>query len=88
MIKDFPFTPAPAPALDGYATCRVECVVDVPANQFFDWYMHEPIENFMHGTLILHGKSSSKMARSRWSAFYLRICRTLITTSLGHSPIR
>lgn len=53
MIKDFPFTPAPAPAPDSYATCRVECVVDVPANQFFDWYMHEPIENFMHGTLIV-----------------------------------
>jgi hypothetical protein len=53
MIKDFAFTPAPAPALDGYATCKAECMVNIPADQFFDWYMLEPLENFMLGTLIV-----------------------------------
>lgn len=47
------FTPAPEPAKDGYATCRVESLINIPAESFFDWYMHEPIENFMLGTLIV-----------------------------------
>lgn len=44
---------APDPADNGYATCRVEDVIAVPADSFFDWYMFEPIENFMLGTLIV-----------------------------------
>lgn len=48
------FTPAPHPADDNnYATCRVEAVIGIRADAFFDWYMHEPIENFMLGTLMV-----------------------------------
>ncbi len=42
------YPPAPHPADDeNYATCRVETVIGIRADAFFDWYMHEPIENFM-----------------------------------------
>ena len=46
---------APAPAAEDalYARCRLEEVIDLPADTFFDWYMHEPIENFMLGTLVV-----------------------------------
>ncbi|MEE9375707.1 MAG: SRPBCC family protein [Rhizobiaceae bacterium] len=46
-----------APLLDSndanYAHCCCEIIIDLKAQDFFDWYMHEPIENFMHGTLIV-----------------------------------
>lgn len=38
---------------ENYARCRVETVIAIPAKTFFDWYMFEPIENFMLGTLIV-----------------------------------
>lgn len=46
-----------APQLDSdesnYATCQVSEVMPVAWDAFFDWYMAEPIENFMRGTLIV-----------------------------------
>ena len=46
-----------APDLDpnesNYAHCRVEEIMPIPADTFFDWYIGEPIENFMLGTLIV-----------------------------------
>lgn len=46
-----------APALDSdeanYATCQVTALMPIAANDFFDWYMAEPIENFMLGTLFV-----------------------------------
>ena len=46
-----------APALDpdetNYAHCQVTSVVPVKADDFFDWYMSEPIENFMLGTAFV-----------------------------------
>lgn len=46
-------TPAPEPAKDGYATCRVEILIDIPAEKFFDWYIGEPVENFMLGSVMV-----------------------------------
>jgi hypothetical protein len=50
-------TPPPAPDIDpnegNYAHCRVEETLPIKADTFFDWYMKEPIENFMIGTLIV-----------------------------------
>lgn len=46
---------APEPAKDGYARCRVEGTIAIPADTFFDWYMYEPLENFMHGAMIVPG---------------------------------
>ena len=43
----------PELAKDGYATCRIETIVDVPADSFFDWYMREPVENFMVGSVMV-----------------------------------
>ena len=47
--------PAPEPDRDRstYANVRVEEVIDVPADDFMAWYMFEPIENFMLGTLVV-----------------------------------
>ena len=45
--------PAPAESDGTYAKCRVEEMIDLPAEDFFDWYMNEPIENFMLGTLVV-----------------------------------
>lgn len=45
--------PAPDTGEGLYARCRLEEVIDVPAETFFNWYMHEPIENFMHGTMVV-----------------------------------
>jgi hypothetical protein len=53
MVGKNEVTQAPEPAQDGYAKCRVEAAINLPADKFFDWYMHEPIENFMLGTLIV-----------------------------------
>jgi Polyketide cyclase / dehydrase and lipid transport len=38
---------------NSYATVRVETVINMKADDFFSWYLHEPIENFMLGTLIV-----------------------------------
>lgn len=47
----------PAPELDldesNYAHCQVTETLSIPAEDFFDWYMKEPIENFMLGTLVV-----------------------------------
>lgn len=47
----------PAPDIDpdesNYAHCQVSEELSVPADAFFDWYMKEPIENFMLGTLVV-----------------------------------
>lgn len=61
MAKSIAFSPAPTPAKEGYATCRVECVVDIAADTFFDWYLFEPIENFMHGTMIVAPITGTQM---------------------------
>ena len=47
--------PAPEPDLVGklYASTTVATVIDMPPEDFFAWYLHEPIENFMLGTLIV-----------------------------------
>lgn len=46
-----------APALDpderNYAHCQVSAIMPVAAETFFDWYMREPIENFMLGTALV-----------------------------------
>ncbi len=47
------FTPAPEPAKDGYASCRAETFINMPAAGFLDWYLYEPIENFMFATMIV-----------------------------------
>jgi hypothetical protein len=47
------FTPAPELAKDGYATCTVETVIDIPADTFFDWYLFEPVESFMVGSVMV-----------------------------------
>ena len=47
------FPPAPTPADENYATCRVEMIIGIDADRFFDWYMDEPVQNFMLGTMIV-----------------------------------
>ncbi len=49
------FTPAPEPDRNSaaYAWVRVEETIDVPADEFMGWYMFEPIENFMLGTIVV-----------------------------------
>ncbi len=46
-----------APEIDldesNYAHCQVIETLPIPADTFFDWYMDEPPENFMVGTLIV-----------------------------------
>ncbi|MEE9315086.1 MAG: SRPBCC family protein [Rhizobiaceae bacterium] len=46
-----------APDLDpddsNYAHCQVIETLPIPADSFFDWYMDEPPENFMMGTLVV-----------------------------------
>ncbi len=46
-----------APDLDlneaNYAHCQVTEILPIPANEFFDWYMKEPPESFMLGTLVV-----------------------------------
>ena len=54
-MTDNSFPAAPEPAKDGYARCRVEGTIAIPADSFFDWYMYEPLENFMHGAMIVPG---------------------------------
>lgn len=45
--------PVPETGDSSYAQCCVEELIAIPAETFFDWYMHEPIENFMLGTLMV-----------------------------------
>ena len=52
-MKDAIIPSAPEPATTNFARCRVEEVIGIPAETFFDWYMNEPIENFMLGTLLV-----------------------------------
>ena len=54
------YPPAPEPAKDGYARCRVEGTIAIPADSFFDWYLYEPLENFMHGALIVPGIAATE----------------------------
>lgn len=41
------------PDESNYAHCQIVDILDVEADQFFDWYVSEPIENFMHGTAFV-----------------------------------
>jgi len=62
-MTDAPF--APPPALDGdpgrYASVRVEETIAIDADAFLPWYMHEPIENFMLGTLAVPPITGTEM---------------------------
>lgn len=53
-----------APELDpdesNYAHCRVVEVLPIEADKFFEWYLQEPIENFMHGTLMVSPVSGTQ----------------------------
>ncbi len=44
-------TPPPL-ASGNYASTRVEETIAISPNAFLPWYIHEPIENFMKGTLV------------------------------------
>ena len=48
---------SPAPDLDpddtNYAHCQVIETLPIPADSFFEWYMGEPPENFMMGTIVV-----------------------------------
>lgn len=48
-----PIAPALDPDDSNYAHCRVIERLPIPADQFFDWYIAEPIENFMLGTFFV-----------------------------------
>lgn len=37
--------------LTSFARCEVDILIDIKAKDFFRWYVDEPIENFMLGTL-------------------------------------
>lgn len=53
MISTAESAPRPESDMNRYATVRVEAVIDMPADEFMAWYMFEPIENFMLGTLVV-----------------------------------
>lgn len=54
-----------APQLDqneaNYAHCQVIERLPVAADEFFGWYLAEPIENFMHGTLVVPPITGTQM---------------------------
>jgi hypothetical protein len=50
---NLPVAPDIDPDESTYAHCRVEETLPIKAETFFDWYMQEPISNFMIGTLIV-----------------------------------
>ncbi|MGB8818614.1 MAG: SRPBCC family protein [Rhizobiaceae bacterium] len=61
------FVPAPHPADENYATCQVEAVININADTFFSWYMLEPVENFMLGTMIVPAVTGTEpMAGPAW----------------------
>lgn len=45
--------PDPETNAAAYASVRVEETIDLSADDFMDWYMFEPIENFMLGTIVV-----------------------------------
>ncbi len=64
-----PIRPAPEPqeADNLYASTTVETVIDIQPEDFFAWYLHEPIENFMLGTLIVPPITSTEpLAGPAW----------------------
>ncbi len=50
---NLPVAPDIDPDESNYAHCRVEETLPIKADTFFDWYLNEPIPNFMIGTLIV-----------------------------------
>jgi hypothetical protein len=57
---NYPTAPDIDPNDKNYAHCRVEEILPVKAEAFFDWYMKEPIKNFMRGTLIVSPVTGEK----------------------------
>ncbi len=53
MSLDFTAAPETDSNSATYACVRVEETIDVPADEFMGWYMFEPIENFMLGTIVV-----------------------------------
>lgn len=53
MTISVPSAPEPHGPGDLYASTSVETVIDIAPDNFFAWYLFEPIENFMLGTLIV-----------------------------------
>lgn len=45
--------PDPEKKDSAYASVRVETCIDMNADDFFAWYLQEPLENFMLGTMIV-----------------------------------
>jgi len=45
--------PSQDPNEENYAHCQVTALMPIEADRFFDWYMDEPIENFMRGTTFV-----------------------------------
>ena len=67
MKRPAPSAPEPQEAGNLYAATRVETVIDVPPEDFFAWYLFEPIENFMLGTLIVPPITSTEaLAGPAW----------------------
>lgn len=58
-----PVPPAPESheADNLYASTSVETVIDILPEAFFAWYLFEPIENFMLGTLIVPPITGTEM---------------------------
>lgn len=54
---------APALTLDDglYAPCRAEIEINMEAKRFFDWYMNEPVENYMLRTLLVPSLTGFEM---------------------------
>lgn len=48
-----PIAPDLDPKNGNYAHCKVIEHLPIPADQFFTWFIAEPIENFMKGTLVV-----------------------------------
>lgn len=63
---------APELALDDglYAPCCAKIDIDMDAEQFFDWYMNEPVENFMLRTLLVPSLTGFEMLEGpEWGTF-------------------
>jgi hypothetical protein len=57
---NYPVAPEIDPDEKSYAHCRVEETLPIKATTFFDWYLNEPIQNFMIGTIIVSPVSGVK----------------------------
>ncbi len=64
---NFASAPSPAGIESGYARCRVEEVFNVPFDGFLEWFVHEPVENFLLGTMIVPAISGTEaLAGPAW----------------------